>query len=219
MSSCCEGKCDALTALRAKQSRVLKIVLAINAVMFLVELVAGLISGSSSVLADGLDMFGDAVVYASSLYVLGRGRVWEARMALLKGAIMVLFGVGVLMDVALKALGNRLPVAEGMGLVGALALGANLYCLFLLTRHREDDINMRSVWVCSRNDIVANVGVLAAAAAVGWTGTRWPDVIVGTIIASVFLSSAFGVLRDAVRVLRSADSGLRKAGVATTVGE
>lgn len=111
--SCCEGRCDALTALRAKQSRVLRIVLGINAVMYLVELVTGLVTGSSSVLTDGLAMLGDAVVYASSLYVLGRGRVCEARMAVLKGAIMVPFGGGVLLDVVLRhwAIGFPPPTA------------------------------------------------------------------------------------------------------------
>lgn len=209
MSSCCESKCDALAALRARQSRVLKIVLAINAVMFVVEVVTGLIAGSSSVLADALDMFGDAVVYASSLYVLSRGAVWQARMAVLKGSIMVLFGIGVLGDVVLKALGARLPSAEGMGAIGIAALAANLFCLYLLTSHRADDINMRSVWLCSRNDIIANIGVLLAAAGVRWSETRWPDVLVGTVIAAAFLSSAWRVLREAFAALRGHASALR----------
>ncbi len=203
MSGCCEGKCDAASALRERQGRVLKIVLGINLVMFIVEGAAGVLTRSSSVLADSLDMFGDAVVYASSLYVLGRGARWQARMAALKGTIMVVFGLGVLADTMLKALGARPPVAEGMGAIGIIALAANLFCLYLLTRHREDDINMRSVWLCSRNDIVANVGVLLAAAAVGALHSRWPDVIVGTAIAGVFLSSALRVMREAITELRA----------------
>lgn len=203
MSSCCESKCGALAALRSKQARVLKIVLAINAVMFLVEGTAGLLTRSSSVLADSLDMFGDAAVYASSLYVLGRGPAAQARVAFGKGLVMVAFGLGVVVDVALKIAGARTPHAEGMGVIGIMALAANLACLFMLTRHREDDINMRSVWLCSRNDIIANVGVLLAAGGVALSGTRWPDVAVGTVIAVVFLSSATKVLREAAHEIRA----------------
>ena len=203
MDSCCESKSGALARLRDKQSRVLKIVLAINAVMFFAEGAAGVVTRSSSVLADSLDMLGDAAVYASSLYVLRRGPVWQARMALAKGVVMVAFGLAVVLDVAMKLAGARVPHAEGMGLIGAVALGANLLCLYLLTRHRADDINMRSVWLCSRNDIVANVGVLVAAGAVAWSGSRWPDIAVGSVIAFVFLSSASRVLRDAAQELRA----------------
>lgn len=202
MSGCCEGKCDALSGLRGRQGRVLKIVLVINLVMFVFEVVAGVITRSSSVLADSLDMLGDAVVYASSLYVLDRGERWQARMAVLKGSIMSLFGVGVLADTVLKAVVARPPVADGMAATSLLALAANLSCLYLLTRHREDDINMRSVWVCSRNDIVANVGVLLAAAAVGITSSRWPDLLVGTAIALVFLSSSIRIVHEALTELR-----------------
>lgn len=208
-AACCEGKRETLVALRRRQSRVLKTVLIVNATMFVVEVAVGFLTRSSSVLADSLDMFGDALVYASSLYVLERGRVWQARMAMLKGAIMAVFGVGVLADVALKAVGARPPIAEGMGAVGATALAANLFCLYLLTRHRDDDVNMRSVWICSRNDIVANIGVLLAAAAVGVVHSRWPDIVVGTIIATVFLSSAIRVLRDGIAESRGGSAGSR----------
>lgn len=203
MAGCCENKCEALAALRKRQRGVLRTVLAINAAMFAIEVVAGVLTRSNSILADSLDMFGDAVVYASSLYVLDRGRVWQGRVAMMKGAIMVLFGLGVLADAAVKALGTKLPTAEGMGIIGFVALAANLYCLFLLTRHREDDINMKSVWICSRNDIVANVGVLIAAGAVAVFESRWPDIVVGAIVAMLFLSSAFGVLRAALAELKS----------------
>ena len=211
MASCCESKCGALAALRAKQARVLKIVLAIYACMFLVEAAAGLLTHSSSVLADSLDMFGDAAVYASSLYVLGRGRVWQARMAAAKGGVLLAFGGAVLVDVAWKLASARPPSAEGMGAIGAVALAANLVCLFLLTRHRADDVNMRAVWLCSRNDIIANVGVVLAAAGVAWTGSRWPDVVVGSVIALVFLSSAASVLRDAAVELRTSRGGASTA--------
>lgn len=205
MSSCCENKCDALAALRKKQRSVLLVVLGINATMFLVEVVVGFFARSNSVLADSLDMFGDAVVYASSLYVLERDRVWQGRVAALKGVIMVVFGLGVLADAVAKALGTRVPAANGMGVIGAIALGANLYCLYLLTKHRDDDINMRSVWICSRNDIIANVGLLAAAGGVALLQSRWPDIVVGLIVAGLFLSSAVGVLRAAIGELRTAN--------------
>lgn len=207
MGSCCENKCDALAALRKKQRSVLLVVLGINATMFVVEVIVGLLTRSNSVLADSLDMFGDAVVYASSLYVLERGRVWQGRVAALKGVIMVVFGLSVLADAVAKALGSRLPAAGGMGVIGAVALGANLYCLYLLTSHRDDDINMKSVWICSRNDIIANVGLLAAAGGVALLHSRWPDIIVGLIVAGLFLSSAFGVLRAAIGELRATNDG------------
>lgn len=204
MGGCCENKCDALAALRQKQRSVLLVVLGVNATMFLVEVVVGLVTHSNSVLADSLDMFGDAVVYASSLYVLGRGRLWQARMAALKGAIMVAFGLAVLGDAVAKVLGARLPAAEGMGVVGVLALAANLYCLYVLTRHRDDDLNMKSVWLCSRNDIAANVGLLLAAAGVAISRSRWPDIVVGLGVAGLFLSSSLSVLRAAIGELRHA---------------
>ncbi|MBS2012510.1 MAG: cation transporter [Deltaproteobacteria bacterium] len=198
MGGCCEDKCGALAALREKQSRVLKTVLVINAIMFVVELSAGLFYRSSSVLADSLDMFGDAVVYASSLYVLGRGPLWNARIAILKGGIMMAFGLGVLADGVAKVLASSPPDAQGMGIIGMSALAANLYCLHLLARHRTDDINMRSVWICSRNDIAANLGVLVASAAVAASRTRWPDLIVGALIAALFARSAISILRAAL---------------------
>lgn len=204
MDACCERKSAALAALREKQSRVLKTVLVLNATMFIVELVAGMVYRSSSVLADSLDMFGDAVVYATSLYVIGRGQLWNARMALLKGVIMMFFGIGVLVDAIAKAVAVTPPDARGMGVIGGCALAVNVYCLFLLSRHRADDINMRSVWICSRNDIVANLGVLAASGAVAVLGARWPDLVVGVLIAVLFVRSAIAILRAAIAERREA---------------
>ncbi len=194
--SCCENKAAELAALRQRQGRVLKIVLAINATMFLVEFAAGILSKSTSLLADSLDMFGDSVVYAFSLYVLGMSVRWRASAALLKGLIMTAFGIGVLGEAIYKILADSMPVSATMGSVGLLALAANAACLVLLLRHKADDINMRSTWLCSRNDIVANLGVLAAAGGVALTGTKWPDIGVGMMIAVLFLSSAVSVLRE-----------------------
>jgi Co/Zn/Cd efflux system component len=174
---------------------VLQIVLAINGVMFVVELVAGLVAGSTALLADSVDMLGDAVVYSFSLYVVGRGPRWEARGALLKGGVMALFGVAILLEAAVKLARGGVPAAEVIGSIGILALAANSAALIFLSRHRADDLNMRSVWLCSRNDVIANVAVLAAAAGVALTGTAWPDIAVGVGIALLFDSSAVSVLR------------------------
>lgn len=201
MADCCDDKACELEALRGKQGSVLKTVLAINAVMFLVEAVAGMLAGSTALLADSLDMLGDSLVYGFSLYVLARGAIWQARSALLKGAVMAGFGLFVLGDAAHKAFYPVMPVPVVMVWVGALALFTNTICLGLLWRHRTDDINMNSVWLCSRNDIIANVSVLAAAVAVWMTGSGWPDIFIGVAIAAVFLRSAvFVIFRAAGRL-------------------
>jgi Co/Zn/Cd efflux system component len=206
MDDCCSAKAGELEVLRTRQGRVLKVVLAINAAMFLIEAVTGLAARSTALLADSLDMFGDASVYALTLYVIDRGPVWRSRAALVKGALMAIFGLGVLVEAVSRALAGAAPVAETMGAVGALALAANVTCLVLLYRHRSDDLNMRSTWLCSRNDIVANCGVLLAAAAVALLGSGWPDVAVGLTISALFLKDAGAVLRDATAELRVARS-------------
>lgn len=197
MDDCCTDKTCAIDRLRERQSVTLRIVLWVNAAMFLVELVSGLLAGSVALLADSLDMLGDAVVYGFSLYVVRRGPVWKARAAVAKAAVMGLFGVFVLGQVVYKLLSPRFPTVEVMGAVGALALLANGVCLALLWRHRAEDINMRSVWLCSRNDLTANVSVLFAALAAWMTLSPWPDVAVGALICAVFLRSAFLVAREA----------------------
>ena len=206
MADCCNDKACEIEALRSRQSAVLKIVLGINAVMFLVELTGGIVSGSVSLLADSLDMLGDALVYGFSLYVVARGAHMKAQAALLKGGIMAAFGLFVLGQAVHKILFPHVPVFETIGGIGTLALAANGLCLFLLWRHRTDDINMSSVWLCSRNDIIANVSVLFAAAGVWLTGSGWPDVIVGFALSGLFLRSAYSVLRDASVALRKVDA-------------
>ena len=164
--------------------------------MFLIEAVAGILSNSTALLADSVDMLGDAIIYGFSLYVVGRGAVWQGRAALLKGLIMAAFGVGVLLHVVFKVVHGLVPTAEVMGVVGVLALVANAYCLLLLWRHRGDDINMRSSWVCSRNDVIGNAGVLLAAVGVNRMGSAWPDIVIGLLVAGVFCRSAILILRD-----------------------
>ena len=194
MRECCDVR-----PVHDRQRRVLTVVLAINAAMFVVELGSALVAHSTSLLADSADMLGDVIVYAFSLYVLGRGPAWQARAALLKGGIMALFGAAVLVEVTVKVLQGVTPRAEIMSLVGALALAANASVLVLLWRHRADDLNMRSVWLCSRNDVAANAGVLLAALGVTLTGAAWPDIAVGLGIAALFGASAVDVVRAALR--------------------
>jgi cation diffusion facilitator family transporter len=203
MASCCEDKSCEITAMRAKHSRVLWTVLAINALMFVVEGWAGLLAHSTSLLADALDMLGDALVYGFSLFVLARSVRWQAGAALAKGGFMLVFGVGVLGEALYKVAHPLVPNFETMGIVGGLALLANLCCFLLLYRHRGDNLNMSSTWLCSRNDLIANAGVLAAAGGTYVFASRWPDILVGATIASLFLSSALLVIGQAMREVRS----------------
>jgi len=203
LATCCEDKSCEITAMRESHGRVLWIVLAINAVMFLVEGWAGLLAHSTSLLADALDMLGDALVYGFSLFVLARSARWQAGAALAKGGFMLAFGLGVLGEALYKVFHPVMPGVETMGIVGGIALAANLVCFFLLYRHRGDNLNMSSTWLCSRNDLIANVGVLLAAGGSYLLVSGWPDIIVGAIIASLFLSSALNVLSQAIRALRT----------------
>ena len=211
MDDCCEAKADEIAAIRSRHGRVLGAVLAINAFMFVVEFGAGLVSGSSALLADSLDMLGDSFVYGFSLFVVHRSLTWHARAALLKGAIMALFGVAILSEVAFKLRTGVPPVVPIMAAIGTLALAANALCFSLLWRHRADGINLRSTWLCSRNDLIANAAVLAAAALVAWSGSRWPDILVGLGIAALFLRTAVVVLRESFaelgRARRSVSEG------------
>lgn len=198
-----------IAVLRERQRAVLVAVLWINAAMFVVESIAGIVADSSALLADSLDMLGDALIYGFSLYVLTRNASWKARAALVKGVIQAAFGVGVLVEVTDKLLHGGTPLGGWMAGVGALALAANLVCFWLLTRHREQDLNMRSVWLCSRNDLIANVGVLVAAALVYASGSAWPDIIVGVLIAGLFLKTSVNVIAAAVAELKVVGRSVR----------
>ncbi|NHH87159.1 cation transporter [Cobetia sp. cqz5-12] len=204
MKSCCESKSGELAELRASQGKVLKILLALNASMFFVEFTAAWWLGSTALLGDSLDMFGDASVYALTLYVLHRSVRERAMSALIKGIVMLALGLIVLGEAGYQALNGVAPAAHGMGAFALLALAVNLICFGLLWRFKSDDLNMRSTWLCSRNDIIANASVFGAAILVGWTGSRWPDVLLGAAIAALFLQSAWQVIRDAREELREA---------------
>ena len=199
MRDCCEFPTDISTG----QRRVLKIVLGINATMFGMEFIAGLVAHSTALLADSVDMLGDAIVYGFSLYAIGRGPMWQARAALLKGGIMAALGLGVLGEIATKLARGLVPAAQMMTGIGLLALVANALMLVLLWRHRADDLNMSSAWLCSRNDVVANVAVLLAAGGVTVTSSAWPDIVIGLAIAALFTASAREILVAARRDLRA----------------
>jgi cation diffusion facilitator family transporter len=190
---------------------VLIIVMAVNLVMFAVEFGGGLLAHSSALMADSVDMFGDAVVYALSLYALGGGARWEAGAALLKGAIILLFGIAVLFEIAEKLAHGVTPSSTLMLVIGGVALAANLTCLVLLWRFRTQNVNMSSTFECSRNDVIANVGVLVAAGLVATTRSAWPDIAVGAVIAAIFLRSAWRVLAEAWPIWRGAAPGARRS--------
>lgn len=204
MADCCEDKTCALEQLRDRQSGTLKIVLAINAVMFLVVLAAGLYASSSALLADSLDNLGDALTYALGLYAVGRSERTKGMVSLFKGALILGAALFVIGQIAYKLLHPSVPVFETMGAVGVLALAANGTCLALLWKHREEDVNMASVWECSRNDIAANLAVLLAAAAVRLFNSGWPDVLIGSLLAVLFSRSAIRVFRASFGALQTA---------------
>ncbi|KGQ17890.1 Cation diffusion facilitator family transporter [Lysobacter dokdonensis DS-58] len=196
MSGCgCNDTASALSANtdRARR-RVLWIVLVINVVLFVGEFGVGWWADSSALQADSLDSLGDASVYVLSLMVIGGTLRQRTKAVFLKGGIQALFGLGVLMEVARSAWLGAEPRASYMAVAAAVALVGNLTCFVLLTRFRSDDMNMRSVWLCSRNDLVNNVGVIIAAVLVAWSQSPWPDLLVGTLVAMLFLRTAWTVL-------------------------
>ena len=180
-----------------RSRRILWIALLVNLAMFLVEIGAGLKAGSVSLLADSLDFLGDAANYGISLWVLGMALAWRARAAQLKAVSMLVFGLGVLGAALWHWWQGEVPSAPTMGLVGSLALLANVGVAVLLYAYRDGDSNMRSVWLCTRNDALGNLAVLAAALGVFGSGSAWPDLIVAGIMASLAVHSAIAVLRHA----------------------
>lgn len=199
MADCCENKSCAIEALKQRQSGTLKIVLGINAVMFVVVFVAGLLAASTALMSDSLDNLGDAMTYALSLYVISRTARDKAKVALFKGGLILVAGLFVLGQVIYRLFEPTVPVFETMGGIGFLALVANSICLALLWKHRSDDINMSSVWECSRNDIISNIAVLVAAAGVWLFQTGWPDLLVGLVLSLLLINSSRRVLTAAWR--------------------
>jgi len=184
--------------------RALWAVLFINASMFVVELSAGLAASSVSLQADALDFLGDSANYMLSLMVLGLSMRWRSGAAMVKGLTMGLFGIWVVGSAAWSLYAGSMPGAFVMGSVGALALAANLASALLLYAFRAGDSNMRSVWLCSRNDAIGNMAVMLAAGGVFATGSAWPDLLVASVLASLALSASALVLRQAAGELRAA---------------
>jgi Co/Zn/Cd efflux system component len=192
--------------------RTLWIALIVNAGFFFVEIAAGVAAGSTSLQADALDFLGDAANYAISLGVAGMALAWRARAALAKGATLLILALWILGSTVWHAWAGTLPTAEVMGAVGFAALVANSSIALMLYRYRGGDANMRSVWICSRNDAIGNLAVLAAAAGVLGTGTGWPDVIVAAIIGGLSLTGGLQIVRQALGELRG--SGQRSLAAA-----
>jgi Co/Zn/Cd efflux system component len=177
------------------------IALAVNGIMFLAEIGSGIAAGSASLQADALDFLGDTANYAISLGVAGMVLVWRARAALLKGITLLALALWVIGITAFQAWSGTLPKAEVMGVVGMLALVSNAAVAVMLFRYRAGDANMRSVWICSRNDVIGNLAVLLAAAGVFGTGTGWPDIIVAAIMAALGISGGVQIIRHAMSEL------------------
>jgi Co/Zn/Cd efflux system component len=203
MAGCCEhDSCSAESKFNSPAwRRALCIALAVNAGMFVLEIAAGVAAGSASLQADALDFFGDAANYAIGLGVAGMALAWRARAAMFKGATLGVFGLWVLGTAFWHAWAGAVPEPQVMGVIGVLALLANVGVALMLYRFRAGDANMRSVWICSRNDAIGNVAVVAAALGVFGTGTGWPDIIVAAIMAALGISGAWQIIRQARREL------------------
>ncbi len=205
MAGCGCGEELGFDGLSASYKRVLWVVIAINGTMFAAEIAAGVFAGSQALKADALDFLGDTATYAITLFVIGMPLVWRARAALFKGLTLGAMGLWVLGSTIYHVAVLDLPKAEVMGVVGFLALAANLTSVLLLLKFRNGDSNVRSVWLCSRNDAIGNVAVVLAASGVWATNTAWPDLTVAGIMASLFLWSSVRIVRHARFELRHAN--------------
>ena len=201
---CCKAACGTTATLNdPRWRRALWIALFVNSGMFAVEMAAGAAADSRALQADALDFLGDAANYAISLLVAGMALAWRARAALAKGLTLIGLGGWVMITAVLAALGGAAPEPKLMGIIGALALAANTGVAIMLYRFRTGDANMRSVWICSRNDAIGNIAVMAAALGVFGTGTAWPDLVVAAILALLGISGGIQIVRQARLELRS----------------
>ncbi|MDP3356228.1 MAG: cation transporter [Polaromonas sp.] len=200
---CCDHDATAAQANSPRYRKILWNALVVNLAMFAIEIAAGLRSGSVSLLADAIDFFGDAANYGVSLAVLSMGLAWRSRAALLKSASMLVFGLFVLARAGWAATQGGAPEALTMGAIGLLALVANVLVATLLYAYREGDANMRSVWLCSRNDAIGNLAVMLAALGVFGTGSAWPDLAVAAVMGSLAIWGGWSVMQQARRELRA----------------
>lgn len=190
--------CDChMEAKDATQRRILWTLLLINAVMFFVEMIVGLIADSSGVIADSLDMFADALVYGVALFAIGQGEKIKVSAASWSGRFQVALAAGILLDVIRRAIYGSEPFSTLMLVVSVVALAANAICLALLAKHRDGEVHMRASWIFTRSDVIANAGVIVAAGLVAATGARWPDLLVGAAIATVVIKGGLQILAEA----------------------
>ncbi|MGW8310729.1 MAG: cation transporter [Thiogranum sp.] len=179
------------------EMRTLIVLLVINAVMFLTELVLGWLAQSTGLIADSLDMFADAAVYAISLYAVGKGVLYQAKSAQVSGFLQVVLGLGVLFEVLRRLVFGSEPQSTLIMMVGVIALLANIICLVLISKHKEGGVHMRASWIFSTNDVIANLGVIVSGVLVATIGSRLPDLIVGTIISLIVIRGGIKILKDA----------------------
>ena len=205
--------CDCSIEVESRQqSRVLKTLLAINAVMFVLEIVTGILAESAGLIADSLDMLADAVVYGIGLYAVGRATSAKIRAAFASGYFQMVLALVIVLDVGRRALFGSEPDPEYMVLIGLIALAANVVCLNMIAKHRDGGVHMRASWIFSKNDVIANVGVILSGGLVFVTDVRWPDLVVGIAIAWIVFRGALAIIADAQReqslgAMRGGDRG------------
>ena len=183
------------------QKRVLYWLLAINAAMFIIELAVGLVADSTALIADSMDMLADAVVYAIGIYAVGKSIIHKANAAKVSGYFQLMLGMIILIDIIHRSIMGSEPVSYLMMGMGAVALVANVICLLIIHKHKDGDVNMRASWIFSANDVIANMGVIAAGLLVLWLDSRLPDLIIGMIVSIVVLRGAWMILKDAKQEL------------------
>jgi len=182
-----------------EQRRVLILLLAINGVMFVAEIIAGIIGDSTALIADSLDMLADATVYAIGLYAVGRSLMAKAKAAHISGVFQVMLGLGVLFDIVRRTIVGSEPESLMMMTVGLVALIANTLCLVLIYKHRQGEVHMRASWIFSKNDVIANLGVIGGGVLVSYTGSSYPDLIIGLIISAIVVRGGIHIMKDAKR--------------------
>lgn len=198
--SCCQAdKVDLQKEQNSSLKKVFWIVLVINLLMFFVEVIGGYIAHSNALLADSLDMLSDAFVYGLSLFVLAKGHEAKVNASLIKGVLMGLLGLLVVGEALYKIIHPLQPIGEVVSIIGGVALLANVVSLLLIMKHKDTDLNVKSAWICSRNDVMANVGVITAGFFVVYFNSMWPDILIGLIIAFVVLQSSVGIIGEAIK--------------------
>jgi Co/Zn/Cd efflux system component len=200
MSSCC-----AIEAKNASERKLLSIVLMLNFTMFIVEFIAGWLANSSALLADSLDMLADAAVYSLSLYAVGKSLLYKGQAALANGYLQLSLGLLVLLDVGRRIWLGSEPQSEIMFSIGLIALLVNVFCFAVLYQFRQGDVNLKASWICSRNDMLANIGILISAFLVGRFNSPWPDLLIGSLIAIIVIHSSVIIITEAKSSIKKSE--------------